>query len=58
MTWKKIGLVGKAHGLKGDFFLHRQSLLPSQHQYLIIGDTYQQGLKTKIILSKQYKQKT
>ena len=58
IIWKKIGLVGRAHGLKGDFFIHRHNLLSRKHQNLIIGHTYKTGLNTKIILSKTYKQKT
>ena len=56
--WKEIGVIGRAQGLKGDFFVNRQGLLPESHKDVVIGDTPQNGLHASILSQKIYKNKS
>jgi ribosomal 30S subunit maturation factor RimM len=48
-NWKKIGIVGKAHGLRGAFFVGgRSSLLPNTYSDIVLGDKPQTGLHTQV----------
>jgi 16S rRNA processing protein RimM len=48
-NWKKIGIVGKAHGLRGAFFIGgRNNLLPNSYHDVVLGDNPGSGVKTKI----------
>lgn len=47
--WRKIGIVGKAHGLRGAFFIGgRKSLLPNAYTEVLVGDDPNTGIRTRI----------
>ncbi len=48
-NWKKIGIVGKAHGLRGAFFIGgRSDLLPNSYSEVLLGAEPGKGVTTKI----------
>jgi 16S rRNA processing protein RimM len=48
-TWLKIGRIGKAHGLRGDFFVSgRDAPIPKQYGQIYIGETVETAKCTVI----------
>ena len=53
--WRPLGKVGKAHGLKGAFYLtsHDRSLSP-KHEEIAVGETLAQALVTRLRTSREH----
>ena len=57
-AWKSIGKIGHPHGLKGDFLMSgRTTLLPAHIIDVVVGETAEQGVPSKLTKNDIYKER-